>query len=235
MSRSVPYSAFAAAPAVRRFHHFILFTSLFVLACISRAAMAADADAHDNVRLNWGLSSDTDLTTAVWGDFEQSFEHTYMLGGSWGHTLRERWFGWPIELTGNLGVQWFDERGLQSDGYGLNAYIKAHYRWRLPGTRKHVRFGLGEGLSYVSRVPLSEERDFQKKGADIHSEKLMNYVEWSIDMPLRDFSTLDRLIPKRIDEVYVGFFIFHRSSVFGVFAETKGGVNYMGLGIEGRY
>lgn len=209
---------------------------LLALAGAWRPADAADADAHDNVRLNWGLSSETDLTTAVWGDFEQSPEHSYMIGGSWGHTLRERMFGWPIELTGNVGLQWFNERGLQPDGYGINAYIKAHYRWRLPWTQhKHVRFGLGEGLSYVSRIPLSEERDFTKKGPDIHSEKLMNYVEWSIDVPLRDFGPLDRLISRKIDQVYLGFFIFHRSSVFGVFADTKGGVNYMGLGIEGRY
>ena len=213
--------------------------SFFVLSALLLGSVASAADANDdganNVRLNWGKSSETDLTTAIFGDYKASPESNYMWGGSWGHRLSPTMFGLPFELTGNVGMQWFNERGLQDDGYGVNAYIKAHYSWQLPFTEKHVRLGLGEGVSYVTRIPLSEERDFTKKGEGIHSEKLMNYVEWTVDVPLRQFHTMDRLIDKRIDEVYVGFFIFHRSSVFGVFAETKGGVNFMGLGIEARY
>ena len=37
---------------------------------------------------------------------------------------------------------------------------------------------------------MSEVRDFAKKGAE--SEKLMNYLEWSIDVPLRQFEGLLR-------------------------------------------
>ncbi|MFL6578053.1 MAG: hypothetical protein ACJ8MR_15625 [Povalibacter sp.] len=208
----------------------------YSIICALLLSHVADAqEGVNNVRLNWGKASETDLTTAVFGDYEASPESDFMLGGSWGHRLSETMFGAPFELTGNLGLQWFDERGLQQDGYGINAYIKAHYLWRLPFTEKHVRLGLGEGLSYVSRIPLSEERDFTMKGEGIHSEKLMNYVEWTVDVPLRQFETMNRLISKSIDEVYVGFLVFHRSSVFGVFAETKGGVNFMGLGIEARY
>jgi len=134
-----------------------------------------------------------------------------------------------------VGVQWVNERGLQPDAYGATAYIKAHYSWRLPWTRKHVRLGLGEGLSYLTRVPLSEERDFQKKGPDIHSEKLLNYVEWTVDVPLRQFDAMTPLFRGSIKEIYVGGLVWHRSSIFGTFAETKGGINYMGFGFEARY
>ena len=195
----------------------------------------AQDQGRDNVRLNWGPSSETDLTTALFGDYEASPESNYMIGGSWGRRLSPTMFGLPFELTGNVGLQWFDERGMQPDGYGVNAYVKAHYLMRLPFTQKHLRLGLGEGLSYVTRIPLSEERDFTKKGEGNHSEKLMNYVEWTVDVPLRQFGAMDRLISKRIDDVYVGFMVFHRSSVFGVFADTKGGVNFMGIGFEARY
>jgi len=179
------------------------------------------------------VSSETDLSTAIYGDFEKSPENEYMLGGSWGRTLTPRMFGLPLELTGNVGLQWFNERDWQDDGYGINAYIKAHYSLRLPWTEKHIRFGLGEGLSYVTQIPLSEQRDFAKKG--VTSSHLMNYVEWTIDVPLRQFAPLDAVISRKIDDIYVGFMIFHRSSVFGVFAETKGGSNFMGVGFEGRY
>lgn len=190
-------------------------------------------EGRDNLRLQWAKSSETDLTTAIFGDYEASPESSYMIAGSWGRKLSDTMFTLPIELTGNVGVQWINERGLQDDSYGVNAYIKAHYAWRLPFTQKRVRFGLGEGLSYLSVIPLSEQRDFAKKG--VESEKLLNYVEWTVDVPLRQFSSLDGLISKDIDELYFGFFIFHRSSVFGLFAEEKGGINYMGFGFEGRY
>jgi hypothetical protein len=139
-------------------------------------------------------------------------------------------------MTANVGVQWLNERGYQHNAWGATAYIKAHYSWRLPMTQKTVRFGLGEGLSYVTRIPMSEQRDFIKKGADITSEKLMNYVEWTVDVPLSQFSSMAPLFRGgSIKEVYVGALVWHRSSVFGLFAETKGGINYMGFGFEARY
>ena len=226
-----PFALHATLRAVRR----TAFSSLCALFLAAAAQAGSPDEGANNVRLNWGKSSETDLTTAIFGDYKASKESNYMWGGSWGHRLTPTMFGLPFELTGNVGLQWFNERGLQDDSYGINAYIKAHYLWQLPLTQKHVRIGLGEGLSYVTRVPLSEERDFQKKGPGIHSEKLLNYVEWTVDVPLRQFGTMDRLISKNIDEVYVGFFIFHRSSIFGLMAETKGGVNFMGLGFEARY
>ncbi|HEY6642830.1 hypothetical protein [Povalibacter sp.] len=211
--------------------------ALFVLSALGFAAQSATADetGRDNVRLNWGKASETDLTTAIWGDYDASPESEYIIAGSWGRRISPTMFGLPIELTGNVGLQWVNSRGLQDDGYGINAYIKAHYSLRLPWTQKDVRFGLGEGVSYLSEIPLAEQRDFAKKGPDITSEKLMNYVEWTVDVPMRQFATMDRLISKDIDDVYVGFFVFHRSSVFGLFAETKGGINFMGFGIEARY
>ena len=207
---------------------------LMALSTVSSRAVAEETG-RDNIRLNWGKASETDLTTAIFGDFKASQESEYLVGGSWGRRLSPTMFGLPIELTGNVGLQWVNSRGLQDDGYGINAYIKAHYSWRLPWTQKHVRFGLGEGVSYLSEIPLAEQRDFAKKGPDVTSEKLMNYVEWTVDVPLRQFSSMDKLITRDIDDIYFGFFIFHRSSVFGVFAETKGGINFMGFGIEARY
>ena len=224
----------AIAVAARVLRHSLPALCALLIGSTATYARAQD-QGRDNVRLNWGPSSETDLTTALFGDYEASPESNYMIGGSWGRRLSPTMFGLPFELTGNVGLQWFDERGMQPDGYGVNAYVKAHYLMRLPFTQKHLRLGLGEGLSYVTRIPLSEERDFTKKGEGNHFEKLMNYVEWTVDVPLRQFGAMDRLISKRIDDVYVGFMVFHRSSVFGVFADTKGGVNFMGIGFEARY
>ncbi len=113
-------------------------------------------------------------------------ESNYLISASWGRQYSDTLFGLPFPMTANVGLQYLAERGYQEDGLGGTAFIKAHYDWRLPFTNKYIRLGLGEGLSYVSRVPMSEQRDFAKKG--VEAEKLMNYLEWTIDLPLRQFN-----------------------------------------------
>ena len=105
--------------------------------------------------------------------------------------------------------------------------------WQVPYLNKKIELGLGEGLSYVTRIPMSEQRDFAKKG--VESEKLMNYLEWTIDLPLRQFESFDNLLRGRIEEFSVGFIVWHRSSVFGLMGESRGGVNFMGVGFEAKY
>lgn len=195
---------------------------------------AAWAKGEQSLRVHWNKSSETDLVTVVVGDYQASPEQNYLIGASYGYQYSDTLFTLPIEMTANVGVQYLDERGYQPDGYGLTTFIKAHYRWELPWTDKQVRLGLGEGLSYVSRIPMSEVRDFAKKDAE--SAKLMNYLEWTVDLPLRQFQPLQGLFQHgSIQEMSVGFLVWHRSSVFGVFSDTKGGVNFMGFSVEARF
>jgi hypothetical protein len=218
-------------------HRIQVFPQSFLLAALLFPAIgshAQDADeGRNNFRVHWVKSSETDLATVVFGDYQPSPESNYAVSIDWGRRFSDTLFTLPIEMTANLGVQYLDERGRQPDGWGVTAYIKAHYTWRIPLTRLNVRLGLGEGLSYVSRIPMSEQRDFAKKG--VESEKLMNYVEWTIDVPLRQFDLFAPLFDGGIKEVYVGYMVGHRSSVFGLFADDKGGVNFMGFGFEARY
>lgn len=199
----------------------------------SRPSRAQDDAGKQHLRLHWSKSSETDLATVVVGDFDASQESNYLIGATWGYDYSDTLFGLPFPMSANVGVQYFNERGYQDDAWGATAFIKAHYTWRLPFTQKHVRLGLGEGLSYVTRIPMSEQRDFAKKDAE--SAKLMNYVEWTVDVPLRQFDAMDSILRGRIEELSVGFIVWHRSSVFGLFSETKGGVNFMGFGFEARY
>lgn len=195
----------------------------------------AHAEGEKSLRVHWNKSSETDLATVVIGDYQESPESNYLIGATYGYQYSDTLFTLPLEMTANVGVQWFDEQGYQENGYGLTAFIKAHYRWELPWTDKQVRLGLGEGLSYVSRIPMSEVRDFAKKDG-AKSEKLMNYLEWTIDLPLRQFEPLHGLFDGgAIEEASVGFLVWHRSSVFGLFSETGGGVNFMGFSFEAQF
>jgi hypothetical protein len=221
----------ATAPSEKTLPIFVLFTALMLL---WTCAHAQDADeGKTNLRLHWAKSSETDLATVVVGDYAPSPESNYVISADWGRRFSDTLFTLPIEMTWNLGVQYFAERDYQPDAWGGTAYIKAHYNWRLPFTQMHIRLGLGEGLSYVTRIPMSEQRDFATKG--VESEKLMNYVEWTMDLPLRQFEVMEPLFRGGIKEAYFGYMVWHRSSVFGLFADEKGGVNFMGFGFEARY
>lgn len=208
---------------------------IFALALVAAlSSEPARAEGEQSLRMHWNKSSETDFGTVVVGDYSASKESNYLVGAAYGYQYSDTLFSLPLEMTWNLGLQYLAERGYQEDGYGATAYIKAHYTWELPWTDKHIRLGLGEGLSYVSRIPMSEVRDFAKKGAE--SEKLMNYLEWTIDLPLRQFEPLHGLFDRgSLEELSVGFLVWHRSSVFGIFSETGGGVNFMGFGVEARF
>lgn len=222
-----------------RLHRLRRFLAVVVLAfgatSFAPVALAQDVSTSslDAVRVYWAKSSETDLITGFAGDFDASHESNYLIGANWGKQFSETLFGLPLPMTANVGLQYFNERGYQNDAYGLTVFIKAHYDWRLPFTQKHVRLGFGEGLSYVTRIPLSEQRDFAKKSAE--SEKLLNYLEWTIDLPLHQFDSVGSLIHGSLKELNLGFFVFHRSSIFGLLAEEKGGVNFMGVGLEARF
>lgn len=210
--------------------------SLLAIALVAAVlSPPARAEGEQSLRLLWAKSSETDLATVVIGDYDPSPESNYLVGAQYGYQYSDTLFSLPFQMTANVGVQYLAERGYQDDGYGATAFVKAYYNWRLPWTQKHVRLGLGEGLSYVTRIPMSEVRDFAKKdGAE--SEKLMNYLEWTIDVPLRQFDAIAPMFHGgAIEDVSVGFIVWHRSSVFGVFSETGGGVNFMGFGVEAHF
>jgi hypothetical protein len=196
-------------------------------------ARSADRAGRNELRLHWAKSSETDLATVVVGDFDASQESNYQIGATWGHHLSDTLFGLPFPMTAHVGVQYLKERDYQPDGWGLTAFVKAHHSMRVPFTQKHIELGLGEGLSYVTRIPMSEQRDFAKKG--VESVKLMNYLEWTIDLPLRQFAPVEQLMRGRIEDLSVGFIVWHRSSVFGLFGESTGGVNFMGFGFQAKY
>jgi hypothetical protein len=214
------------------FMHCTRLIAFALLGVLSQLAAAAE-EGNNTVRVHWAKSSETDFVTVVVGDYMPSQESNYLVGASLGTPLTDTLFGLPFPVTANVGLQFFDERGYQSDGLGTTLFVKAHHTMRVPFTAKHIKLGLGEGLSYVTGIPVSERRDFAKKG--VESEKLLNYLEWTIDVPLSQFGFFEPMTQGRIKEMSVGFIVWHRSSVFGLMGDSSGGVNFMGFGFEAAY
>jgi len=133
--------------------------------------------------------------------------------------------------VGYVGLQNFRERNFQPDSYGLALYWKVYRQWTPRWFSEHLplRLGLGQGLSYVSRIPVSEQRDFEPR----ESAETVHYLEWSVQLPVSGlFSLFGHGSPSWSSNTWVGYNIFHRSTVFGLFADSPGGINYPGISIE---
>ncbi len=181
------------------------------------------------VQAQLGIVSESDFGPALAFIYEPAFAVTNVFAISVGRQVGERFFRWPATMVLYGSLQHYGERGTQSDITGATVYIKAYKQFRLGKQRVPLRLGLGEGLSYVDRIPRVEVEDFLPQ----RSAKLVNYLEWTLQTSLGYFlGRPEGRFSATIRDVYIGYSIFHRSTVFGLFASEGGGVNYMGVGVE---
>ena len=181
------------------------------------------------VQLQLGLASDADFGPSLFFIADPSRERTSLASLSVGRRLATRLWRWQADVVGYVGVQNYHERGRQPDSYGLTLYWKAYRQWWPDWLGMPLRFGLGQGLSYASRIPVAEQRDFEPR----QSAELVHYLEWTLQLPLTGLLRVagfeTGLDPEKW---WFGYSIFHRSTVFGLFADAPGGVNYPGLTFE---
>jgi|GEM_PF-2357477 len=184
------------------------------------------------IKFQHGQASETDFVNTTLLEFNKSPDSGPLTAISLGKKINDSLFGLPVDIIAYSSIQHFNENHLQADIYGITTSLKAYYDFLLFGNGIQTRVGLAGGLSYVSRIPKAEERDFARKGAE--SSKLNSHLEYSFDIPLGQFFNLKRH-HSSIDEVYIGYTVWHRSTAFGLFGETSGGVNYQGIAIEVIY
>jgi len=196
----------------------------------SQPAFPIEKGRH-HLQLQFGVASDADFGPSLLFLNDQSIEHTYLTGFNYGRLVGTQVFGKQAEVIAYVGLQNYLERSLQPNSYGLTLYYKV-YKWWSPQWLPEslpVRFGLGQGLSYTSRIPVSEQRDFEPR----RSAKLVHYLEWSVQLPLSGLMGLAGIDDRGgLQNIWVGYNIFHRSTVYGLFAESAGGINYPGVSFE---
>jgi len=175
------------------------------------------------------IASESDFGPALAFYYERPDQRTNLVNLGVGRHLADSLFGWPAEVVAYGGIQHFGERNFQPDAIGGTAYIKAYRQFRIGKRQFPLRVGLGEGLSYASRIPIVEVEDFLPQT----SAKLTNYLEWTLQTSLNHLLGHEgRRFSAGIKDIYIGYSVFHRSTVFGLFASKGGGVNYMGFGVE---
>lgn len=217
---------------------------IVMVCCLGLIVFSARAISNPNLPINdyklnnnpWffqsflAVSSDADFHDAVAGfDFEQSEERSFISGLTVGKKVGDSFLVWAFEIVAYASVQQFNERDHKPSGWGVTAYFKAYQSFNIPFTNFSLRPGFGNGLSYVSRIPCAEVRDF----SPYPSEKLIYYMDYSLQASVRHLAGRgERPFSSTIDDVFVGYSIWHRSTLFGVFGESPGGINYLGLSME---
>jgi len=137
----------------------------------------------------------------------------------YGYPLADELFGLPIDLYITPGIVWHWNSSVQSSSQEYVVAIKGYYTFNWP-TR--WRFGLAEGISYVSDITYIEQSEMDRKGYE--PSNLMNYLDFSVDVDLGDL-----LNSERFNNWYLGYSIHHRSAIFesaSQFGRIKGGSNY---------
>ena len=154
---------------------------------------------------------------------------TYISGIQVGKPFAEKFNGWPVDISGHVGLTHHDERGLQSNGLQLDMFMKANYYGFPWSDRVKTRLGLGLGLSAAQRVPYTEVTSQNGKT----TSRLLNYIDPTIDVSVGDLFGV-----RSLKQTFVGFGVSHRSGVFGasrLLGNVSGGSNYIYSYVESAF
>lgn len=182
-----------------------------------------------HIQYQYGFASDADFVPSLVFLLDRSEERSYLNSISIGKQFSNSFFGYKADVTGYVGVQYYSEKGIQDDILGTTVFWKVSRNFRVPFASFSVRLGLGQGFSYVSEIPAAEDRDFAPKA----SARWLYFIDYTAHLSVGELvGRVGTPLSRTIDDIYIGYSIFHRSSVFGQFAEARGGINFPGIGIE---
>ena len=138
--------------------------------------------------------------------------------------------GQRADVTGRLAIfrhfEGNDGNG-RHNSYAL--YLMAMSRGFKGWTRDEwFRWGFGFGLSYASKIPITEQREQAKEGKN--TSHLLSYMEMQLDVPLR------KLFKARpVQNCFAGVTVVHRSGIFGrsdLLGDVSGGSDWITLHLE---
>lgn len=199
--------------------HLLIVSSLFT------ASFAEDVDKY-SVRVAWGHASEKDLGDILLNsNYSSHPRHLTTIAVDGGYLLYSDIADFPIDLYLKGGLSYFNENQFR-DTYEALAYFKFLYKFDFLDNR--VRFGLGEGVSFVKDNLEAEVIETQAEGG--RYGRFLNYLDITLDV---DLGKLFR--SKSLENLYFGYLLKHRSGVFGFFDGVHGGSNYNSLYLEKNF
>ncbi len=182
-------------------------------------------------RVNYGYQADGNIVSEIdQGDFSKSsLVDTNIAGFTLGKLLSE---GKRVDFVGKLSMfRHFEEDAGNENFWSWAAFIMARGKGYSPWTKEEVfRWGFGFGMSYAERVPLAEQLKQTGEGADGNTSHFLNYLEMTLDFPLRRVSKANWL-----QSCYAGLSVVHRSGIFGtsdILGDVSGGADWITAHLE---
>lgn len=180
-------------------------------------------------RVNYGYQADGNIVSEIdQGDFSKStYADTNIAGLALSKLLTA---GDRVDLLGNFALYRHLEEDEGNDNFFSYAlYVVARGKGYSPWSKEEVfRWSLGFGMSYADNVPIAEQRKQEEKGDN--TSHFLNYMEMSLDFPLRRISEANWL-----QQCYAGLTIVHRSGIFGtsdLLGDVAGGADWFGVHLE---
>ena len=182
-------------------------------------------------RVNYGYQADGNIISEIdQGDFSKSsLADTTIAGVTLSKLLTD---GNRLDFLGKVSMfRHFEEDEGNENFWSWAAYIVAQGTGYSPWTKKEVfRLGFGFGMSYAQNVPIAEQRKQTGEGSGGNTSHFLNYLELSVDFPLKRVSKADWL--KRC---YAGLTVVHRSGIFGtsdLLGDVAGGSDWITAHLE---
>ncbi len=171
------------------------------------------------MRVAHGWATPSNMNAIFKGNAEKDKYNNQLSSVFYGYPLKEDWLDLPIDVFLASGLVYHHNSRVQGVSWEGVAAIKAYLNFNWP---VRWRFGLAEGLSYISDPTYIEKTEMKEKGNE--NSKLMNYLDVSLDINLGDITR-----QKALSDAWVGWSMHHRSSMFkkaSQFGRIKGGSNY---------
>ncbi|MEA2091914.1 MAG: hypothetical protein U9O83_06085 [Campylobacterota bacterium] len=178
-------------------------------------------------RVAYGNVTSSDFGEILTGNIKSHPYDLRVFALDGGYLLTKDTYELPLDVYMKIGLSHFNEDAHQDDICEVAFYIKAY--WNFDFLQNRVRVGLGEGLSYTSKILYTEYLEAQQKSDN--NSKLLNYLDFSVDF---DIGRLVR--SKMLYDTSFGFAIKHRSGIYGLINDvTNGGSNYNTLYLEKNF
>jgi len=182
-------------------------------------------------RVNYGYQADGNIVSEIdQGDFSKSsVADTNIAGFTLGKLLTG---GKRVDFIGKLALfRHLEEDEGNENFWSYAAFIMARGRGFSPWSKEEVfRWGLGFGMSYAENVPIAEQRKQTGSGASGNTSHFLNYMEMTLDFPLRRISKANWL-----QRCYAGISVVHRSGIFGtsdILGDVAGGADWITAHLE---
>ena len=182
---------------------------------------AFDFQKNSYIRVAHGWATESNLGDILAGGTVTDEHNNQITSVFYGHPLKENWLDLPLQTDVYLhtGLGYHYKSSVQKRALEGVVAIKAYVNMPWP---TKWRFGIAQGLSYVTSVTHIEEIEMERK--KYATNKLMNYLDVSFDVNLGDLFN-----SRSLDPAWVGWSIHHRSAIFqqaSQFGRIKGGSNY---------